>query len=282
VIRTQEIPASDCAFALLDPPVGTGRDARRELMFQLEAVLPQPLESMHAVFEPVDGKVIACACDRVRVAEFRATTDRLVPDLIPAWTGVENSEHIHARLNLLSGDMRPLSSIALTRGTSILVCVCSIVMLFVIFIGVSRRLSTIEEQQVSLNNEIAAAYGSVLPRSSKPGVQPDAVRFSTMLNQARSTRTGATGTDRVDLVSDLSQLLNNWPQIEDLQVQSLSIQPGTARLLMSTPDNETSTAVMEALIALPGWESASRNTTPRADRVEISAVLAQIEGGDQE
>lgn len=282
MIRTKEIPASDCAFALLEPPAGAGRDARRELMFQLEAVIPQPLETMHAVFERVDGRVIACACERLKVAEFRATTDRLVPDSIPAWIGLESSESIRARLNLLSGEMRPLSSIARARGTAKLVCACSILMLVLLFFGVSRRMSLIDDQQALLNNEIAAAYDRVLPSSSTPGVQPDAVRFSTMLNQARSTRTGASGTGRVDLVSDLSQLLVNWPRIEDLQVQSLSIQPGAARLLMSTPDNETSTRVMDALIAIPGWESASRNTTPRADRVEINAVLAQTSGGGQE
>lgn len=279
-MRTQEIHARDCAFALLDVPPGTGRDAHRELLFQLESVLPQSLESMHTVFERVDGKVIACACERAKVAEFRAAADRLIPDSIPDWAGIKSDESIRTRLNLLTGEMRPLASVARSRGTAKLVCACSIVMLLVLFLGVSRRLNSMGQQQVSLNSQLAEAYDSVLPRSSIPGVQPDAVRFSTMLNKVRSTRTGAAGTERVDLVRDLSELLDNWPRIENLQVQSLNIQPGTVRLLMSTPDNETSTAVMDALIALPGWESVSRNTTPRADRVEINAVLTQSGGGD--
>jgi type II secretory pathway component PulL len=281
-MRIEELPARDCAFALLDIPIGSGTDAQKELLFQLESVLPQPLETVHAAFERVDGMVIAVACERSRIDGFRSSTDRLVPASIPAWTGIEDTEAVRMRLNLLTGEMRPVSAIRRSKNTAMLVCACLLFSMVLFSIGVSRRLSEIGKQQEILNGQIAVLYDNVLPRSSSENAQPKSVRFATILNTVRSTRTGSSSIERVDLVSDLSELLSQWPRIENLQVQSLTIQPGTARLQMSAPDNDRSTAVIDALVSMPGWESAGRNTTPRADRVEISLSLIRKEVGISE
>lgn len=281
-MRTREVPSTECAFAVLDAPAGSGKDARQELLFQMESLLPQPLDLMHAVFAKVDGKVLVCAIERERIEEFRATHDRLVPDAIPDWTKLQHHDQLLAQLNLLSGEMRSFSSIKRSKRTMKTSCVCALLVSVLLVLGVSRRLKQINQRERSINEQIALVYEEVLPRASAQNAQPEPVRFATMLNAARSTRTGVSGPDQPDLVRDLSDLLNHWPKISNLQVHSIDVQQRTTRLMLSVPENDHSTQLMDKLIAMPDWELASRNITPRADRVEINAVLTRRTQGGAE
>ena len=281
-MRVHELPSKECSFAVLDAPAGSGKEAQLELLYQFEALLPQPVDEVQVVFtKPMDGKVIACACDMETVQGFRSQAEMLIPDSIPDWLEVEVSETQRQQLNLLSGSMRPISSLNRDRATAKLVCFASIVALLVVFVGVHRRINQIETQQALVNEQIAALYDSVLPRATGPNTQPNAIRFATLLNQARATRTGAVQLAQQDLVKDLALIFEQWPIEINIQVRSLILNPDTVRVELSVQDSKAATQVIDRLGQLTDWAIETRSMMPRSDKVDLSITLARAASEEQ-
>ena len=282
MMRIHELSSKECSFAVLDAPTGSGKDARLELLYQFEALLPQSVDEVQVVFtKPMDGKVIACACDKETVQGFRSKAEMLIPDSVPDWLEVEVSDTQRQQLNLLTGSMRPISSLNRDRATAKLVCFASIVALLVVFVGAHRRINQIETQQASVNEQIASVYDSVLPRASGPNTQPNAIRFATLLNQARATRTGAVQLAQQDLVKDLVSILGQWPTEIDIQVRSLILNLDTVRVELSVQDSKAATQVIDRLGQLTDWAIETRSMTPRSDQVDLSMTFSRSANEEQ-
>lgn len=280
-MRIQELPSNACAFALLDAPSGGGKDAQLELLYAFETVHPQPIDELQVVFSrPVDGKVVGCACDRKTVQGFRSKAEMLIPQTIPEWLGVQDSDSQRRQLNLLTGSLRPTALLNRDRISSKIICFASIVMILMIILGVNRRINAIESQRVIVDEQVAELYADVLPQSIGPNSLPNAIRFAALLNQARATRTGAVQLSQQDLVADMAGLFEWWPSEIDVQVRSIIMSDGTIRLELSVQDNELAAQVIQSLDQLPEWEIKNRSMTPRSDQVDLSMTLSHkaIEG----
>jgi len=274
-MRIHELPASTCAFALLDAPSGSGKDAQLELLYAFEAVLPQPVDEMQVVFsKPIDGKVVGCACDRKTVQGFRSKAEILIPQSVPEWLAIQITDNQRRQLNLLTGSMRPTSSLTRDRASAKIICFTSIAMMLMIVFGVNRRINTIESQRAIVNEQDAKMYDEVLPRSTGPNTLPNAIRFAALLNQARATRTGAVQLSQQDLVADLAGLFEQWPVEVDIQVRSLIMSADSIRVELSVQDNELAAQVIQHLDQLPEWEIKHRSMTPRSDQVDLSMTLS--------
>ncbi len=274
-MRIHELPSNTCAFALLDAPSGSRKDAQLELLYAFEAVLPQPVDEMQVVFsKPIDGKVVGCACDREIVQGFRSTAEMLIPQSVPEWLGVQITDNQRRQLNLLTGSMRPTSSLNRDRVSAKMVCFALIAMMLMVVFGVNRRINTIESQRAIVDEQIADLYDGVLPRSTGPNTLPNAIRFAALLNQVRATRTGAVQLSKQDLVADLAGIFEQWPNEIDVQVRSLIMSTDMIRVELSVQDNELAAQVILHLDQLPEWEIKHRSMTPRSDRVDLSMTLS--------
>ena len=275
-MRIHELPSNACAFALLDAPSGSGKEAQLELLYAFEAILPQPVEEMQVVFsKPIDGKIIGCACDRKTVQGFRSKAEILIPQSVPEWLGIQITDNQRRQLNLLTGSMRPTSSLTRDRASAKIICFTSIAMMLMIVFGVNRSINTIESQRAVVDEQIAEMYNKVLPRSTGPNTLPNTIRFAALLNQSRATRTGAAQLSQQDLVADLAGIFEQWPTEIDIQVRSLIMSADTIRVELSVQDNELAAQMIQHLDQLPEWEIKHRSMTPRSDRVDLSMTLSQ-------
>jgi len=275
-MRVHELSQQECVFALLEDPASRRSDRDRELLYQFEALVPQDVGDVHLVFsKPINGKVIACGCDRDRVQQYQSEAEMLVPASLPDWIGVDSSDAICKELNLLVGAMKPVSFRDREHVTAKIVCFASIVMVLVVMLGVQRKRSVLNERLTDINTQIASMYQQVLPRSSNHNAQPDTIRLSTLLNQARATRTGAIGLTGHDLVKDLAGVFESWPRELDIQVRALTLNERTLRIELSVSDNEVASEVVRELSSLKGWGIETRSTNPRSDRVDLNMTLAR-------
>lgn len=274
-IHIHELLSNACAFALLDVPSGGSKEAQLEMLYAFEAVLPQPVDEMQVVFSnPIDGKVVGCACDRKIVQGYRSTTEILIPQSVPEWLGIEITDSQRRQLNLLNGSMRPTSSLNRDRLTAKMICFASIAMLLMFVLGVNRRINTIESQRAIVDEQVAQMYDEILPRSTGPNTLPDAIRFAAMLNQAHATRTGAVQFSQRDLTADLAGIFKQWPNEIGVQVRSLIMSADSIRLELSMQDNEIAAQMIQRLDQLPEWEIKHRSMTPRMDQVDLSMTLS--------
>ena len=281
-MRVHKLPSSECAFALLDAPSGTGKEAQLELLYQFEAMLPQSIDDVQAVFSrPINGIIIACGCDKETVQSFRSKAEVLVPDSFPEWIDKELYKTHGQQLNLLTGSMKPFSSLNRDRATAKLVCFTAILTMLVVFVGVHRRIDQIQSRHTEVTGLIASQFDTVLPITTGPNTQPDAIRFATLLNQARATRTGAVELVQHDLVKDLADIFVQWPTSLDIQVRSFTMGSDSVRVDLYVQDNETAAQVIERLGGLEGWRMKSREMRPNSGRVDLSMSFTRNEIGAQ-
>ncbi len=281
-MRVHKLPSSECAFALLDAPSGNGKEAQLELLYQFEAMLPQSIEDVQVAFsKPINGKVIACACDKDTVQSFRSKAEVLVPDLFPEWIDKELYTTHGQQLNLLTGSMKPFSSLNRDRSTAKLVCFTTILTMLVVFVGVHRRIDQIKSQHAEVAGLIASQFDTVLPETTGPNTQPDAIRFATLLNQASATRTGAVEWVQHDLVKDIADIFVQWPTSLDIQVRSFTMGSESVRMDLFVLDNEAAAQVIEQLGDLEGWSMKSREMRPSSGKVDLSMSFTRKEVGAQ-
>jgi len=279
-MRVHKLPSSECAYALFDAPSGTGKEAQLELLYQFEAMLPQSIEDVQAVFsKPINDKIIACACDKETVQSFRSNIEVLVPDSFPEWIDIELYKAHGQQLNLLTGSMKPFSSLNRDRATAKFVCFTAILTMLVVFVGVHRRIDQIKSQHAEVAGLIASQFDTVLPKITGPNTQPDAIRFATLLNQARATRTGAVELVQHDLVKDLANVFVQWPTSLDIQVRSFTMGSESIRVDLFVHDNESAAEVIKQLSDLDGWSMKSRDMRPSSGKIDLSMSFIQKEIG---
>ncbi len=273
-MRTIELPCEECLFAVLSSPSGRGNEARQELVYQFEALLPVPIDSVQMVFSrPFEGKVIACACARDRLGSLSLGNERAVPKSLPNWICDAFPSSVCGQLNLLTGSMKPALHRRRERTTAKAVCFVSLLLALLVALGVQRRSSSLDASLEQTNQQIHDLYHAVLPPRASPGGQPDMIRFAALMNQASLTRSGAEVDLDHALASDLAAVLSSWPSTSQSQVRSVIFDQQGMRLEATLPSNEAAGKLLAALRETPGWEVESHSMTPRADRVELSLRL---------
>ena len=274
-MRIHEIAAEECVFAVLDAPIGRGKHRRQELLYQFEAVLPQTVEELQIVFSKEhDGKVIACGCRRSQVHAFQSQAELLIPESFPEWIGNEFAtpvpDQIRESLNLLTGPFQPLSVKRFERSTAKLVAIASLAILIIVLITSQRHLRAIQQQQAVVDAQTDRLFQTVLPPSTGPGTQPDAIRFATLMNTMQSTRTGVSDVRREDLIADLAAIFEGWPSDIEIQMQSLDLGKDSLSIQLSVQQDEAVAQVIAKLSELERWSVLSRTTTPRSGGVDLS------------
>jgi len=275
MMRVHEIAAEECVFAVLDTPIGRGNHRRQELLYQFEAVLPLHVEELQIVFSKEhDGRVIACGCRRSQVHALQSQAELLIPESFPEW--VENEfaspvlNQIRESMNLLTGCFQPLSVKRYERSTARLVATASLAVLIIVVITSQRRVRSIQEQQAVVDAQTDRLFQRVLPPSTGPGTQPDAIRFATLLNTMQSTRTGVSDVQREDLIADLAAIFEGWPSDIEIQMQSLDLGSDSLSIQLSVQQDEAVAQVIAKLSELQQWAILSRTTTPRSSGVDLS------------
>ena len=261
-------------FAVLSAPTGRGGEARQELVYQFEALLPVPMDAVGMAFSrPYEGKVIACACDKDRLGSSRLGFERAIPADLPGWISGELPPSIREQLNLLTGPMKPTLHRRRERTTAKAVCFASLVVTMLVYLGAQRRASSLDKRLEQTDQQIGALYRAALSPLPTPDAQPDAIRFAALMNRAAMTRSGA----QIDMdhapASDLAALLSAWPRTSPAQVRSLIADRQGMRLEITLPSNEAAGELLAALGGVVGWEVASHSMTPRADQIELSLRL---------
>lgn len=275
MMRVHEIAAEECVFAVLDAPIGRGRHRRQELLYQFEAVLPQPVEELQIVFSSeCEGMVIACGCRRSQVHALQSQAELLIPESFPDWIGNEFAapvpNMIRESLNLLTGPFQPLSVKRYERSTANLVAVASLVMLVIVLVASRRHIQVIQHQQTVVDAQTDQLFQNVLPPSKGSGTQPDAIRFATLMNTMQSTRTGVSDVQREDLIADLAAIFEGWPSDIEIQMQSLDLGKDSLGIQLSVQQDEAVAQVIAKLSELQQWAILSRTTTPRSSGVDLS------------
>lgn len=271
MMRLEKIPSDACVFGLLDAPIGRGMQRRQELLYQFEALLPQPMDELQIIFsQEFDGKVLACGCSRTRVLPYRSTAERLVPESLPDWIQDQVPVHISESLNLLTGQFQPLSIKQYERTTAKLVSVVALLIAVAVFLSVQSRVRTLSDSMALVDSQTTELFRGVLPPSSGPNTQPDAIRFATLLNTVQSTRTGVGEVEKRDLVSDLASILGGWPTEVDIQMQSLELGKDAVRVQLTVQQDQSVSDVIAKLSELQDWAILSRTSTPRSDGVDLN------------
>lgn len=275
MMRVHEIEADACVFAVLEAPIGRGKHRRDELLYQLEGVLPQPVEELQIVFSrECEGKVIACGCCRSQVRALQSQAELLIPESFPEWIGKEFEnpvpDQVRQSMNLLTGLFQPLSVKRFERSTAKLVAVASLVMLVIVMVASQRHIQAIQQQQAVVDGQTDRLFQSVLPPSVGSGTQPDAIRFATLMNTMQSTRTGISDVQSEDLIADLAMIFEGWPTDIEVQMQSLDLGKDSLSIQLSVQQDQSVTRVIAKFTELRQWDILSRTTTPRSGGVDLN------------
>lgn len=272
-----EIPIESCMFAKLPRPSGSGSERRQELVYAFEALLPIPVDQCQMALTEVGQHVIGCACLKAELEPLRSIHERAIPSQLPDWIKADDPHQCRSRLNLLTGEMQSSVRVIRRDRTLQLASVTCLAIAALVFLASQRLSNQWAQQSEVVREDIQAMYEAVLP-PAQGNAQPDAIRFTTLMNQLGSSRTGARDQSNLRLVDDFALLLADWPQDIQAQARSISVDQGVIRLEVSMPDNDRALSMLEYLSAQKSWEIRSREITPAADRVELRVQIARLGG----
>lgn len=271
------LPPGRFYWGMLDGGALPRNPSRREtrLGYLFESVLPVPVESIHAVYAPLDsGRVVACGIDRGALSEHAGA---LVlgpdgpPDLFP--------EDVDPRsLNLLVGEFEPR---AIRRARARLVSiVCAGVMLLALTIGWGqlRRAAAHAERARSLSDATAAVYDRVLPPSTS--ALPPAARLTAelrSLDRTRGEKKGIAGP--TEIAPTLAAMLASWPSGLHVTTDAITASPTAITLAVRLPDEPAAERFERELRAPEGWRLSQPSVQRERDGITVR-VRMEPGGGD--
>lgn len=260
------LPPERFFFAILDPSSlpRAGRAARRDqLGFLFESQLPIPLESLHAVYERLDGdRALACGMDREVLAAEAGDAVTLGPSALPDWTTTGTTGFDTGRINLLTGPFEPAGLVGARRRW---VSQCAAVLLVcsaMLSIGMHRRVVAEGRERRQADTLTEQAYLESLGPSA-PG-QPPAARLTAELRRLRQTRSPeASLTQPADAAPLLSEALSRWPAELHAQAEQVTAGDRTVRLVVRLPDAAAAETLTESLVANRAWRTAGEQSVER-------------------
>ncbi len=271
-MRVHEISSRFCSFAILDAPVGSKSVVRSELLYSFEAYLPCSIEDVVVVFStPLNGKIVACACSRDVLQEYRLNYEAVILESFPEW--IQYDDKVRASLNLLSGDIRPISTENRARTTSKIVCFASLVIALLMLIAVHRHADSNGLKRLEIEGEINRLYNDVLTADTSSSSMPNAIRFAAMVNEAQATRTGDVESTQPDLVADMATIFDQFPADTHIQLELFTLSSSSLRLSVAFYNNDDALVFIEQLSQLKKWEIKNRTLKPSENMIELDATL---------
>lgn len=260
---SHSIPASELYWGMIEtrdfPPIPFGvirpGAVRARLENQFDAVLPCPVENLHAVFHQLgNGRFLACGIEHDRIAALHADgLPSVVPDSIPgAATLSVDSEIAPDGLELLAGPYTPHHVVArLTRNRRIAAAALLLVAIFVSG-GNLRRAAAYRSEAAEFREQQAALYLNALG----PGIgsTPPQIRLTTELRRLSKTRGERTASPQQNHAPhDLQSVLEVWPSDAELRIERISVDGNRIDITGEAADSETVRELITALKRLEGW-----------------------------
>jgi len=252
-------PAASFYWSVLDAPACRDRgQLPAGLRSGLEADLPIPVETAHAVVAPMgDGRVVVCAVPRARLESLDASVLSLIPTTIPESIAADLDPAV---FNLLIGEFepRPLSRARARRhlvgAASLVLCAA------LISLGLLRRANHVQE----LTRVTSAAAKATLDSTGG-----DALHLMGELERLRraSRLTSRTPPDAPDAAAALASLLSGWPA--RVPSKPMSIQVGGQGALVEVAVEGDPTPFLGALKLPDGW-------TLREPRLNTAGGLTRL------
>jgi hypothetical protein len=268
-------PADQLYWAQLDASRVPGRIRRDQLSYLLEPLVPQPLDELHAIYQPLPGRqylAVAVAKEKLAAAcgpEMVTLTPAALPEFV--------QDEVHPdQLNLLTGPFTPAAIRRVRRRWLQCAALLIVVTCALVTWGFERRIRVEREARRVVAATNHAVYEQVLgPAFVRSPLPPD-LQLESELRRLRRTR----ATDRAqqsfadispaDAALSLSKVLRRWPDLY-VQLESMHITSDAIHLQALVPDNRQAQALSSAFADLPGWQL--DHPTVRSATVAVRVTL---------
>lgn len=269
--RDRRLPAERFYWALLDTGhlSGATRSRRRQLGYLFESVLPEPIDSVHAIYRSLGGdRTLACGMSvRALTAASTPNLTTLGPAGLPAFLTEQVGDAISpADLNLLVGPHEPPGIRRHRRFAALAVCGATVVATALLIAGQQRRADHLDRARALREAAIAAIYDQTI--GPPTGALPQDARLTAelrMLDRTRGPRQEAVGP--AEVTPQLAAMLASWPSDLHIKTEQLAVGPTLISLNARLPDETAAERFEAELLAPPGW----RKTQPsiQTERGEI-------------
>ena len=279
--RHLQWPPERFYWAVIDASVLTRRRARPEqLGFLFEPWVPQPLDELHVLYEPLaDRRYLACAVVRGELEqELEADIETLTPSALPPFVEEFVGEEVEpGRLNLLTGPLTPPAVRRLERRWAQAVFLVFLVWVLSLTVGLERRARAVEHAAQVTRAQEEDVYRAVL--GSATGVLPLPLQLEAELRGLRQTRTPqARMLEPSDAALVLGELLGRWPAGLAEETDSIHITTDAIHVQCTLKISAQVQQLASAVGELPGWKLLQPTIRTQQDSVRATIQL-QREGG---
>jgi hypothetical protein len=207
----------------------------------LEDDVPVPVDSLHAVGTPLDGRVLACAVESATLASLPADAASLTPEAIPPFAPAIDP----ASLDLLVGafEPRPLRRARLRRHLAWAGAVLAGSAL--VSIGLLRRAEMWDRAGASARAAARAMLDPTLPVSSADGLAFELARTRRLAESAARIKPAE------DAAESLESLLRAWPSSVSSKPLSLALSESSTTISVAIEGDAT--PFLKAMKPPPGW-----------------------------
>ena len=266
-------------FAVLDTsllPKGT-RVTDEQLGYLFEAELPEPIESLHAIYRRIEGaKYLACGVSTERIANARdalADAVSLTPQTLPPYMWKETLGFRGAEtLNLLGGAFEPATIRRLRRRVAMVGLAAVVLAFSTLLLGIERRIEVANDRARSAEVAIARRVDLVLPPASAANPLPPLLRLAAELRTLERTRgvdLGRSG-DSGDAVDSLVSLLRAWPTDLPSRTETLVVSESSLHAQTQVASNDRADQLARSLSQLPGWSMDFPRVDAAKDNVRVA------------
>ncbi len=272
-------PADQFYWAILDHSVlpRSLRNAPEQLGFLFEARLPVPIDSIHAVYIPIDERRILAAgvpTEALEQADSRNAVT-LVPTNLPSWLKEDAGALDPASLNLLIGRWTPPT---IRRGRRRLMGWAAAILVGcvgLLTLGFERQRAAYVSATTQVRLAEMDVYADVLGESVRSTENPSFPPEQRIIAEHRrlmQTRTGPVEaqSDRIDAALLLTAILERWPTDQFIETETISVTNSAVTLVLRVPGLEDVQPIADALRDLPGWQVTQPQTFARETHVDLT------------
>jgi len=248
--REVRLPPDRFYWGVLDVgPLPRGATRMRRLGYLFESVLPVTVESVQAVYAPLDeGRVLACGMGREPLSEEAAAgVIVLGPNALPPFAGDGLTP---SDLNLLAGEFEPKEIRRARARVVVAACAAIAALAAAVGWGQIRRASAHAERAAAFDTAVAELYEQVLPPSSS--AIPPAARLTAELRSLDRTR-GDEPAAPAEIAPTLAAVLASWPSGLHASTESLSASDSAITLAVRVPDPAAAERFEREIQAPPEW-----------------------------
>ncbi len=276
-------PAEEFYWALLDRSLvrRRSRGSDEQLGYLFEPLIPQSLEEIHAVYEPLpDNRILACGASREALAEVPEGVMRLTPSELPLFVtaaipDLHDSFDIN-RLNLLRGDFLPPKLRKLRRKWAMLMAFIAIACALIVSVGQARRATMHNVQRNEFNVQTATIYEQVLGPAYRSSALPPALQLEAHVRELRQTRSNATHIEKPPNAGvTLAKVLQRWPSDLFLETESIHVTEDAVHIQGKVGTAADAQAFASYFEGMEGWRLQQPSLRSSSNGVQIAVRLSR-------